>query len=407
MKTIILSIIVAFSALILTINSMAEVVSIKLAEGWNLISLPVLQSDLNVQSVFSSIEGRYDAIYSYDSQDADYKAYMPGDSSNTLKNVEAGRGYWIYMNSPADLTLQGNVSTLPVELVEGWNLTGLNSITTLSITDALKSVEGSISSLYAYRTALGRYLSFVPPDTDEIKEMIPGEGYWIYATSAMSWTLSQKSSQGEKVIFEVDLTKGSAGSGTVTGGTWDNGWRVTNNNQRIVWDAGYNITNGYFEVTFTQKGEAVNLGGLKVDWVGIFQSKAISQNVDCGDVFYLRTGAPNFRFSQIKVFPTNKDGTGAKATTCRINEWIQSWGEVSDWKTDDRTVMKVKLEWKNGEAYVHDTLGKVATCMAGRCMKEVNKLRYAYVGGDTYSDLSLKGLRITRIKLVDYDGGKR
>jgi hypothetical protein len=390
--------------LLMGMNVVAETVSIALGTGWNLISFPVEPVDSKASTVFSTIEGKYAAVYTYDVGTGNYKAYVPGDSSSTLQKIDTGRGYWVYMNSPAELSVAGEAAHGPIDLIAWWNMSGFNSVSKLPAKEAFKSVEGNLTAVYAYKNSSGQYLAYIPPSGGELTEIKPGDGLWIYANKASKWTVPQPTptpSPNGKVLFDVDLTKGNAGGGQVIGGVWDNGWRVTDNNQRIVWDAGYNIANGYFEVTFTMKGEAVNLGGVKIDWVGIFQSKAISQNVDCGDVFYLRTGAPNFRFSQIKVFPTNKDGTGAKATTCRINEWIQSWGEVADWKTDDKTVMTVRLEWKNGEAFVIDTKGQTATC-AAKCMKEINKLRYAYVGGDTYSDLSLKGLRILKIKLVDY-----
>jgi len=56
----------------------------------------------------------------------------------------------------------------------------------------------------------------------------------------------------ERVIFDIDLTRGSAGSGAVTGGTWDRGWKCTAvKGERIVFDAGRPIANGRIEATFT------------------------------------------------------------------------------------------------------------------------------------------------------------
>ena len=41
------------------------------------------------------------------------------------------------------------------------------------------------------------------------------------------------------MVLDVDLTKGTAGQGVVTGGVWDKGWRLTGaKNERIVFDAG-------------------------------------------------------------------------------------------------------------------------------------------------------------------------
>ncbi len=57
------------------------------------------------------------------------------------------------------------------------------------------------------------------------------------------------------VVFDTDLRQGpaafDAGKGTARGGEWRDGWRVTGNDQRLVWDAGYPVKNGYFEFWLT------------------------------------------------------------------------------------------------------------------------------------------------------------
>ena len=50
---------------------------------------------------------------------------------------------------------------------------------------------------------------------------------------------------------DLDLTRGNAGAGEVTGGEWTNDWMRTGAmGERIVFDAGRPIANERFEVTF-------------------------------------------------------------------------------------------------------------------------------------------------------------
>lgn len=73
----------------------------------------------------------------------------------------------------------------------------------------------------------------------------------------------------ERVVFDVDLTRGNAGAGAVTGGVWDKGWRTTGaTNERIVFDAGRPITNGFLEASLTinrapwdDEGKKINVAG--------------------------------------------------------------------------------------------------------------------------------------------------
>lgn len=62
-------------------------------------------------------------------------------------------------------------------------------------------------------------------------------------------------------MIDVDLTKGDAGPGTVTGGVWAGGWRMTAAKDRIVYDAGVFVTSGSFKASFTIKTNPSQLSG--------------------------------------------------------------------------------------------------------------------------------------------------
>ncbi len=157
----------------------------------------------------------------------------------------------------------------------------------------------------------------------------------------------------ERVIFDVDLTKGSAGPGKVTGGLWETGWRTTGaDHERIVFDAGRPIAEGYREVSFTANQLPITDPPRKINYFGLHEDASLSQNKHEGDILYVRTGNRNYKFSKVKAAGKKFDR----------NEWEQSIGALEDWVTDDRTVHTVRLEWTSGIATFHDTKGNKYSC---------------------------------------------
>jgi hypothetical protein len=161
--------------------------NLQLASGWNLISLPVLPDNRQVASVLSPINGKYAALYAFDGNQ--YSEYIPGESSNSLTQMEAGRGYWIYMDSGATLELKGTAASGSVALKQGWNLVGYNSTKASTVESALGSLKDSYTVIYAYDTSANNYRGSSPGELNDLKQLEPGKGYWIYLSSPMTWTL--------------------------------------------------------------------------------------------------------------------------------------------------------------------------------------------------------------------------
>jgi hypothetical protein len=161
--------------------------SISLSSGWNLISLPVQPADTSTAAVLSSINGRYGAVYAYDSGSGSYRQYIPGESGNNLTQMEAGRGYWVYMTEGGTLRVRGNAATGAISLVEGWNLVGFNSRESQSASSALSSIESRILAVYGFDTSANRYREYLPGTGGDLSTLDPGRGYWIYATENVSW----------------------------------------------------------------------------------------------------------------------------------------------------------------------------------------------------------------------------
>jgi hypothetical protein len=81
--------------------------TIDLCTGWNLIGYPSL-TETSVVDALSSIEGKYDAVYTYVAAENDWKIYNPNSPvGNDLETMVAGYGYWVRMLEPDTLVIPG------------------------------------------------------------------------------------------------------------------------------------------------------------------------------------------------------------------------------------------------------------------------------------------------------------
>jgi hypothetical protein len=157
---------------------------ISLREGWNLVSFPVAESTA-VSTILSGIQGKFDALYAYDSSAQTYRTYIPGESGNDLTSVSYGRGYWLYMSEDATLSVPTTGAGRSVSLTSGWNLVGYNGTGPQSTTNALKSIEGKYVAVYGFNGE--SYRSHLPGEGGDLTQLRPGEGYWIYMDSGATW----------------------------------------------------------------------------------------------------------------------------------------------------------------------------------------------------------------------------
>jgi hypothetical protein len=162
--------------------------SISLQQGWNLISVPLIQANESISKVLTSIPSKWDVIQAYNSVEINWKtnATFKPDQLNDLKTLNHSIGFWINITQPGiTLTVYGFVPTsTSIPLKAGWNLVGYPSLVQKPISEALAgtgydSVEGFNAS-DPYRTSVlpGSYL------------MKPGEGYWVHVPADSTWVVN-------------------------------------------------------------------------------------------------------------------------------------------------------------------------------------------------------------------------
>jgi len=164
---------------------------ISLSTSWNLISLPLIPEDTSITSLLSSINGNYSIVWEYNASNTSdhWKKYDPGvPFGNDLTNMEPGKGYWIMMTSDDTLPISGAVpESTDIDLKIGWNLVGFNSLDSKPIAEALSSINGNYSIVWAYNASdtTDHWKKYDPgvPFGNDLINMEPGSGYWIMMTS--------------------------------------------------------------------------------------------------------------------------------------------------------------------------------------------------------------------------------
>jgi hypothetical protein len=162
-----------------------------LQPGWNLISIPFIQSIEDLETVLITIEGDYDAVQWYDGADLDdpWKHYKVGKLfGNDLFELNETMGFWININnSNGAIFMASGVKpsvSLQITLKPGWNLVGYPSLVdTHTVASALSGITYDIIQYYDAITD-----KFVTLDSTGY--LTRGKGYWIHCPGSSDQTLN-------------------------------------------------------------------------------------------------------------------------------------------------------------------------------------------------------------------------
>lgn len=177
-----------------TANVTVEVVAaltaynIWLDDGWNLVSMPLIQSDspevilAGLSAVGEETIPDILSVWGYDPDDG-WLSYFPGGPPPTLTQMTDGCGYWIDVEYAVDapdafLTIHGTEQPLPgnlpptYDVVTGWNLIGYKVSYPESANVYLAGITDSVVRIYGFDD--GNY------SVVELAEnMFSGFGYWL------------------------------------------------------------------------------------------------------------------------------------------------------------------------------------------------------------------------------------
>ena len=163
-------------------NQAAKFVS-PLSEGRNLVSIPLILSDLSIERDLETL--KYDKAWMYDSTTAKWKSYMISKPYyGELRSINHRMGVWINVTEESNLTVAGIVpSNTLIQLHTGWNLVGFPSFNISYTVGNLKAETGA-TRVEGFDQTVEPYYLRVLDDGDFLQ---PGYGYWVYVEADTAW----------------------------------------------------------------------------------------------------------------------------------------------------------------------------------------------------------------------------
>ncbi len=156
-----------------------------LREGQNLVSIPLMQTDEDIERVLQTVE--WDKAWTYSSSTQKWKWHMKfkpylGD----LESVNLTMGIWINVTEKSNLTVAGLVpSVTTIQLREGWNLVGFPAFDSTYTVGDLEAEAGA-QRVEGPDTLNQPYCLRLMSDGDTLQA---GFGYWVRAESNTTWTV--------------------------------------------------------------------------------------------------------------------------------------------------------------------------------------------------------------------------
>ncbi|RKZ31231.1 hypothetical protein DRQ36_02730 [bacterium] len=134
-----------------------DAVTLSFETGWNMVSSPVLPTEIPAHEVFNAVMGVFRYVTPWHTYD--YAGY-----------IRDGEGYWVWANEPYEIPVAGSyIEGYRWAVYRGWNLIGAPG-EPVSVDDIEVTPTGGIlGAIYGYDGS-----AYVAADS-----LIPGEGYWL------------------------------------------------------------------------------------------------------------------------------------------------------------------------------------------------------------------------------------
>ena len=194
----------------LNYNAKAEIQTISLYPGWNLISFQVepLNHDINTlpSLLKNPTTGKSDpdafiCIWDYDAQMENWKTYQAGSSALnnitgvSLQQIETKKGYWLKVARFVELKIEGNIAKGPIAFIQGWNLIGFTGFgktfnEKLGVEEVFGHYMDFIDQIWMFDAKNTQrfkgYDLYTNPPIMDFNHFETGMGYWIYAQEAFT-----------------------------------------------------------------------------------------------------------------------------------------------------------------------------------------------------------------------------
>lgn len=171
-------------------------VTLQFQQGWNFFSLPVIPSSLLISDIFSgfTIGTDYDQISRYDPQTDTFENYVGDSLFDEFDSLEYGKGYCIYVNNPAGISVTATgITPTPqdISLLSGWNLIPYPYLSSSSTRAALGNLEYGVDYdlVLSYNQATGEFIEY----PGSLSELEPEKSYYLHCLQDTIWNLESLS----------------------------------------------------------------------------------------------------------------------------------------------------------------------------------------------------------------------
>jgi hypothetical protein len=170
----------------------APTVTLPLSSGWNFISTPIDPAYPTMGTALNDISPNVRIVWGYDNQNKRWLRYDPKAQNSELNTLESGKGYWIYMDSSANLTVAGFDASPTTSLHAGWNLVGYNGADNKDAGLSLTTISGTWNVIWCWDRGLwyGKHetITSFPSPIEPLSVMQRGKAYWIKVKGETEWS---------------------------------------------------------------------------------------------------------------------------------------------------------------------------------------------------------------------------
>ena len=173
-------------------NCSATELDVDVLEGWNYVSTNLVPESYAVQDLFEvALDGSLLKVLG-DDDFALGGSYTPGIPSvfNSLQMHHDAVGYVIKVDESGIWTTAGeplDPATTPLNLNEGWNIIGYVPSVSMSVEEALASIDGVVGTLIDGQNGTV-WNPANPNEFNSLVDMEPGRSYWVRMIEAATLT---------------------------------------------------------------------------------------------------------------------------------------------------------------------------------------------------------------------------
>jgi hypothetical protein len=165
---------------------------IYLYEGWNLVSIPFIQTNSDLGYVLYSITGSYKAVQWYNATDHNdhwkHNCTSKPSHLNDLHGIDHIMGFWVYADKSSCMPLEYHgiqpTENQNITLYPGWNLVGYPSLSIKNRTEALNNLNFTedVDAIWTYNAA-----KKIWEEIGEADYLKKGQGYYIHSKAEKTW----------------------------------------------------------------------------------------------------------------------------------------------------------------------------------------------------------------------------